>query len=293
MGQEFFDVYDDIVYKQTWFSEYLQGMAASPLPFVGKFDTNELTPVQLAGEIKATLGLSSGAMRAVKSVDALYTMLVDRAEAAGVLVFKNGVVGNNTRRTLAVSQFRGFAIVDKHAPAVFVNGADAKAAWAFTLLHELAHLWLGESGVSDAAPGPYDPVEILCNAAAAEVLIPAAHFLRSWNAHAALEDLLRIDTLRREFKVSGLVVARRALDSGLITPRLYVDVYNAARKTGADSSGGDFYRTLGARNGKRFSDTVASLAQAGELGLRHAGRLLNTTPSKVLNYYDRRHAVPA
>lgn len=293
LGQEFFAVYDDVIYKQGWFSDYLQGMDSEPLAFVGKVDAEKANATELASEIKRTLKLTSEKMRAARSTDELYAQVVERVENAGILVFKNGVVGNNTRRPLPVSQFRGFAVVDNFAPAVFVNGADAKAAWLFTLVHEVAHLWLGESGVSDAAPKPNDPIEVLCNATAAEVLVPAEDFMRAWNDNDSLGDLARIETLRRIFKVSSLVIARRALDRGLIVRSVYSAVYDAAKKNGGDSSGGDFYRTLGARNGKRFADTVASLAQAGELSLRQAGRLLNTTPSNVLNYHDRRHALPS
>ncbi|CAN5409802.1 XRE family transcriptional regulator [soil metagenome] len=292
LGQEFFDVYDDVVYKQSWFSDYKRGIAASPLSFVGRFNKNS-TAMDLAADMRVTLKLSSDAMRATQSTDDLYALVVKKAEDLGALVFKNGVVGNNTRRRLPVSQFRGFAIIDKFAPAVFVNGADAKAAWVFTLLHELAHVWLGASGVSDAAPKPNDPTEVLCNAAAAEVLVPAKEFSRAWNEQALLDSSERIDVLRRRFKVSTLVIARRALDHGVITRELYNSIYAAARKAGSASSGGDFYATLGARNGKRFADAVSTLAQSGDLGLRQAGRLLNTTPSNVLNYYDRRHAVPS
>jgi Zn-dependent peptidase ImmA (M78 family) len=291
IGQDFFDVFDDVTYKQDWYRELRQGMEAAPLPFVGKFANRRPSVATLSTDVKTTLKLSTNEMRQLRSAEDLFGYIAERAEDAGVLVFKNGVVGNNTHRPLSVSQFRGFALADKHAPVVFVNGADAKAAWAFTLLHELAHLWLGASAVSDGEPRTNHAIEALCNATAAEVLVPKAEFLAQWNGFPSVDSFRRIDELRRHFKVSALVIARCALDAGLIDRRVYAEVYAVARRATAAAGGGDFYRTLGTRNGRRFSDTVATLAHAGEISLRQAGRLLNTTPSNVLNYYDRRGAV--
>jgi Zn-dependent peptidase ImmA (M78 family) len=293
LGQEFFDVHDDIVYKQAWYSDYLQNMAATPVSFLGRFSGSQVSAVELADDMQATLKLSVESMRATSNVDELYALIVAQSEAAGVLVFKNGVVGNNTRRPLQVSQFRGFAVTDTYAPAIFINGSDAKAAWIFTLVHELAHLWIGQSGVSDGRPKPDNKVEALCNAAAAQFLVPQQEFSSAWTALSTDDATTRIAILKRHFKVSALVIARRGLEMGFIDSALYASIYDAAKKKTSSSGGGDFYATLGTRNGKRFASTVATLAHAGALGLTQAGRLLNTAPSNVLNYYDRHHAIPA
>ena len=66
--------------------------------------------------------------------------------------------------------FRGFALADPIAPMIVINDGDARAAWSFTALHELVHLWLGATGISggDVAVG----VEQYCNDVAGEILLP-------------------------------------------------------------------------------------------------------------------------
>ena len=198
-------------------------------------------------------------------------------ERLGVMAVINGVVGNDTHRRLSVAEFRGFALSDHYAPLIFVNGADAKSAQMFTLAHELAHIWLGEGGLSgfeNLLPGGTD-VEDWCNRAAAEFLVPSRELRKRWIQ--AKRDPHPFEALGRSFKVSPVVAARRAMDLKLVERRAFFEFHeryvNREHRGGTTPSGGDFYNNQNARVGKLFATHVMGAAMGGEIGFREAYEL--------------------
>ena len=197
-------------------------------------------------------------------------------EQTGVIAVINGVVGNNTHRKLNVDEFRGFALCDAYAPLIFVNGADAKSAQMFTLAHELAHLWVGDAGEGVSAfenisPGGTE-VENFCDGAAAEFLLPAQELKTHWNA--VKRDPQPFMALARRFKVSPIVVGRRAMDMRLVDRESFFAFYheyvNRERKQTSNAGGGDFYQNQNARVGRIFAKQVIRAAKEGRLNFREA-----------------------
>jgi Zn-dependent peptidase ImmA (M78 family) len=207
------------------------------------------------------------------------TGLIERAEDIGILVMVNGVVGSNTRRKLDPAEFRGFALVDELAPVVFINGADTKAAQIFTLAHELAHVWLGETGLDDAAIAspPNSQIERWCNLVAAEFLIPLADLREEFNQDAELA--FELDRLATLFRVSTLVVLRRVRDAGFVSADEYPTLYRAELQRvlgliGERGSGGNFYNTLPVRVSKRFARALLADTLEGRTLYRDAFQML-------------------
>lgn len=235
------------------------------------------------------MGLENGWAANCKTWQEALRMLFYKTDAAGIFLVVNGIVGNNTHRKLDVTEFRGFVLVDNYAPIIFINGADAKAAKMFTLAHELAHVWYGVSAAFDLQKlqPANNETERVCNIVAAEFLVPEIELQEIWLKHQKKND--RFQLLARHFKVSEIVVARRALDLNLITKDEFFDFYQhrITDENDVDSSGGDFYATQTFRVGRRFIETVIRAIREGKLLYNEAYRLTGLK-GKTFNEYAER-----
>lgn len=295
LGADFLAVYHDAKAKQAWYRDYLVTSGAEELPFVGSASIREPAG-DVAHLIRQSLGVTPDWRRKCSNWEDMFRGLVDKTEAAGILVLRNSLVGNNTHRKLSVNEFRGFALSDPYAPLIFINTGDSTAAQIFSLCHELVHIWINESaisnfGISSWGEG-YDPIEVFCNKVAAEFLVSAAEFKARWKPKTSLAE--NADALAREFKVSSVVIARRALDLGRITRAAYLAFVKAATEafearqaeTQERSSGGpDFYVMAKLRNSPTFARAVLREAFEGRLLLRDAGALLSVKPSKLRDLF--------
>lgn len=262
--------------RQEWYRDFARSVREEPLPFVGTA-TLESNVVTTAATIRHALHFDIEERRQIPTWTDALRRFIELADALGVLVMVNGVVGSNNYRKLDPDEFRGFALSDNLAPVVFINGTDSKSAQMFTLAHELAHIWLGQSALSDVEPvsAPAHRVEDWCNRVAAELLVPLAVFREQYRRGEDLQGALA--RLARHFKVSTLVILRRIHDAGGLTRdelwRAYREELNRLREI-QKGSGGDFYLTLGARVGKRFARALVVSTLEGQTLHRDAFRLL-------------------
>ncbi|MBA7665138.1 hypothetical protein ES703_73205 [subsurface metagenome] len=227
LSVDFVDLINDILRKHQWYIDNLREEGASPLDFVGSISTSR-NPNEIAENICNTIGINDALRKDAVNWEDFLRQCIRRTEEQGILVLRSGVVGNNSRRKLSVYEFRGLTICDSLAPLIFINGRDAKAAQIFTLAHELAHVWTGESGISNPDLGSPNlnkglEIEVFCNAVAAEILVPRKHFLDTWNSNIAIAD--NLFTAVRYYRVSSIVILRRAFELNRITETEFYEQY--------------------------------------------------------------------
>lgn len=268
--------------RQDWYRSYAQENGVPEPVFVGSVTTNAPTAL-VADSMRDLLGFDLDDRGKFSSWEDALRRLIDRIEGIGVLVMVNGIVGANTHRKLNPVEFRGFALADPLVPLIFVNGADTKAAQIFTMIHELAHIWLGASALSDAAMFAKEGVtdELWCNEVAAEVLVPLATLRADFRGLANTEELER---LAKRYRVSTLVVLKRLFDAQFLSWDDYQERYQDERdrvtailaaKRGEDG-GGNYYYTQPIRLSRRFARAVIASAFQGSTSYRDAYQLLGT-----------------
>jgi Zn-dependent peptidase ImmA (M78 family)/transcriptional regulator with XRE-family HTH domain len=276
------EVTNDLLRKQRWFREFRESEGAEPLAFVGQY-TLKAQPETVGAALREVFSLDSLMRGEANSWEHFLRMFVARSEEAGVLVFRSGVVEHNTHRPLNLEEFRGLVLSDPVAPVVFINSQDAKAAQIFTLAHELAHLALGQSGVTDLDPDMQqeanaNAIERFCNAVAAEMLLPPAEVHQRWVEGRSIEN--NVATLATEFRVSAMVALRRAHELGLVSLQEYRHHATALRarpapEGKAKGDGGNFYATFFTRNSRTFTAALLTALAEQRVLHRDAARLLN------------------
>lgn len=289
VGVNLRDAILNVQQRQDWVRDYLIEQVEEQLGFIGKFSPR--SPLNLVvQDIRSELGLQSNWASQFSNWQKALDYLAEKVEEAGIFLIFNSVVDNNTHRPITVEECRGFVMCDEYAPFMFVNSADSKSAQMFTIVHELAHLWIGESAGFDFRQlQPFEnEVETFCDAVAAEFLVPEEDFNTQWEVTQDFEALAKV------FKVSQIVIGRRALDTGKITKEAFFEFYNEhiakfKQKKEAQGSGGNFYATLRKRLNPRFFATVHQAVKENKLLYKHAYELTGlkgNTYQKAIEEYN-------
>ena len=245
--------------------------------------------------MRRAMGFDLDARRECKTWEDALRRFIEQTDDLGVLVMTSGVVGSNNRRKLDTEEFRGFALSDEYAPLIFINGSDTKSAQMFTLAHELAHIWLGESALSDVGPAsqPSQRIELWCNRVAAEFLVPLALLREELSRTSPLDDVAR---LARRFKVSTLVMLRRIFDARRIDRDTFQQAYEeemARLHRLSKGNGGNFYATQTSRLSRRFAEAVVVSTWEGRASFTESLRLLGCKKMDTFRELSRNLGVDA
>jgi Zn-dependent peptidase ImmA (M78 family) len=263
----------------------------APLKFIGSRKMSDGAE-SVVRSISETLGISLDEYRAQDSYDSAFALLRERAEAAGIFVLLAGDLGSH-HSAIPVEIFRGFAIADEYAPFVVINNQDARPAWTFTLLHEIAHLWLGTSGISGARAEKN--IEQFCNDVAGEFLLPMEEVrdLKVTDKTPTDKAIAMIMEFARPRRVSRAMVSYkllrakqiewatwRKLDESIF--RIWLkerDKFKGQQKKG--EGGPSYYVVRRHRVGRALLNLVRRSMDAGVLSPVRAAKVLGVKPRAV------------
>lgn len=284
----------EIQQKQAWISDVNEDNGEKKLPFVGRFSMAD-DPQKVAQDILKELNITPGFYESDNPIKEW----ISKAESMGIFVSRTSFI--HSRLKLDSKELQGFAIADPYAPFVFINSDDWNAPQLFTLVHELAHIWIAATGISnDVEPKVIDrnkshPVELFCNEVAANALMPKEIVL-DFNA-SQFRDSKNIFKAAKKLGISSFALLVRSLNLNIITFSEYKKLKIEVDKDFADflqreqekkilnkekeKSGGPNYFLLQLnRNSKLFTQTVLDAFRGGIIEPSFASQLLNVQVNK-------------
>lgn len=188
-------------------------------------------------------------------------------------------------------------------PIIIVNGKYHPNSKVFTLMHELAHLCLGASGVSAQSTidsieteGRHSTIEKFCNYVAGEVLLPSA-FLKTYIEEKSYKsiDMSSLISIAGSFGVSREVALRKLAHINAVTYSIFQNLLGEVRKSYPNNSTKtvnknarpDYHRLVIRDNGVLFTRLVCeayenSRISASEfsdyldVNMKHADKIIET-----------------
>ncbi len=263
---------------------------AKPLPFIGSMNMGQGVGAVLAS-IRQVIRMDLSEFRAQASPESAFALLRSRVEAVGVFVLLMGNLGSH-HSAIDVEAFRGFALADDVAPFIVLNDQDARSAWSFTLIHELAHLWLGTTGVSGVFADAQ--IEKFCNDVAGGFLLPASELpLVGVDLKTDVETAMRrIGEFAEARHLSRSMVAYSLLRAGSVTDNTWRTLTgrfqaqwrqsrDAMRERQKDGSGPNYYVVRRHRLGSALLQFVSRNMSDGALTPTKASQVLGVKPRGV------------
>lgn len=266
---------------QDWMRHYLIDAGSDKNTFVGSCHDKQTAP-EITSILRDKLSLPIDWQLQCKTPANSFNYLRKKSEDIGILIFMNGVVGQNTNRKLNVQEFRAFTLIDTYAPLIFINSTDTMTGRLFSLLHEIVHIALGKNSFynkPELTTATVSPLETVCNGVAAELLIPDTLFISHWQKQKSPSSLEKVKALAKLFTASHSAIIRKALTHHFITRQEYTTLTalflkQVPKNTG---SGGNYYATQCSRLDPRVVLALSQSANEGKTSFTDVYRLTNTS----------------
>lgn len=295
-SRELIDTVKYMETRQSFMRETLLDDGFLPLNFVGSATIDDDTK-KLSETIVSELKLISDWNRKTNDT---FNILKKASSDLGILVMQNGVVGNNNKRSLDISEFRAFVLIDEYAPLIFLNAKDSENAKIFSLCHELVHIWLG---IDELYNNSYfqnnsffnKKLERFCNEVAAEMLLPERILKKIYKKE--LNVYSNIKNISRQFSISDLVACIRVSQIDLISQKEFDENYKIfleemkknmlSKEKKEKKTGGNYYNTQMSRLDLKFVNSVNRKAKEGKILYTEAYSLIGAKGKIYDNLVER------
>jgi len=276
--------------QETLKSVLIAEEEAEPVLFIGS--ANLETKIQdLAQDITSAIDFNLDEFRSCSKPDKAFSYLRNKVERTGIYVLLIGNLGSH-HTNINPEVFRGFVLADDIAPFIVINDQDSRSAWSFTLLHELVHIWLGQTGIS--AGYSDQSIEKYCNNVASEILLPEKELHELLHVFPKYENKIDIiSDFASARNISSSLVAYRLYITGVVTKDEWIETSSFYReewrkakarlkeenknKEGAP----DYFTVKKYKLGNALVSDVARLANSGALTSTKAGLVLGMRALKI------------
>lgn len=283
----------EIQQKQSWLRDVLIEEQEQKLNFIGKFTLND-SPSIVAADILKSLNIIPGKY----SESSAIKEWIQKSESIGIYISRTSFI--HSRLTIEKNELQGFAIADEYAPFIFINSKDWDAPQLFTLVHELVHLWIAETGISNDIElgnqkdkNKLHPVELFCNEVTANILMPS--ILMTNLESVVFNNSRSVFKKAKEIGVSSFALIVRAVNLGIISKSQYSSLRNEVQldfekflekeaekkaRQKKQSGGPNPYLLRLNKNSRLFTQFVLDAFKGGRVEPTQASSLLNTPINK-------------
>lgn len=279
-----------LVSHQEWLKEYLVSNGYKELDFVGMISIKNTSVKETVKIIENKLNVQ---VNYNKDSKCNFNEIKKSLENKNIFVSIANSHNGNVKSKVEVQEIRGFAIADKIVPFIFINSSDSDNAKLFTLIHELVHILIGETGISNIySNDTKNKVEVYCNKVASELLIPDKVFIKYWEEYKEDNIEKKILKLSKQFPSSQLAIIVKARSLKYIEEDIFNNFFDKFSnkkiiKNNNKKGGSDYYKTIDKLNTKKFANYVLEAYHDNEITLRDVYDLLSVKSNNLKKYIDR------